>query len=197
MPVIWNRMNAMGVMVNGRTSRGWMAKSPRLSPDGRLVAVSSGVWETLENLAVCSLASILRGHPRPRILVPHRRVLASHQEANDWPAWSPDGRRIAFVRPIMNAGGNITANLFVVGADGRGLAQLTRVAANQAVAYPSWSPDGRRIAFQLVTSRRRVLNVTDLAVANFTSDIYVVGADGRGLRRLTSDGRSAEPAWGP
>ena len=187
LPAIWNQMQAGGMM----------AKSPRLSPDGRTLAVASGKLETLENLALCSLHSVLQGRPQPRVLVPSRRVLASHQEACDAPAWSPDGRRLAFVRSMMAAGGNVLANIYTVDAGGGNPRQITQVGQNQAAGNPSWSPDGRSIAFQVVTSKSRTLNLTDLAMLNFTADIWAINADGSGLRRLTNDGRSSEPAWGP
>jgi TolB protein len=51
---------------------------------------------------------------------------------------------------------------------------------------PSWSPDGRRIAF---TSRRH----------GGGWQVYVVGADGWGERRLTSTGDASDkyPTWSP
>lgn len=64
------------------------------------------------------------------------------------PAWSPDGRRIAFA---SNRAGNY--DIFVVNADGFvnpdggfGLRKLTRSRRNDR--DPVWSPDGRLIAFQ-------------------------------------------------
>ncbi|MEO5575197.1 MAG: lysyl oxidase family protein, partial [Gaiellaceae bacterium] len=56
--------------------------------------------------------------------------------------WSPDRRRIAFVRQDPGAR---SSSLYVIRRDGRGLLRLTR--GEQAVALPAWSGDGRRIAF--------------------------------------------------
>src|SRR3990170_1661592 len=55
------------------------------------------------------------------------------------PAWSPDGRRIAFLR----YGGDWYADIYVVNADGSGERELTRDVQGLA-----WSPDGRQIAFK-------------------------------------------------
>ena len=71
---------------------------------------------------------------------------------NAWlaaPAWSPDGRKIAFERPRRdrNAEGYvINSEIFVVNADGSGERRLTRNTVRDS--NPVWSPDGRRIAFE-------------------------------------------------
>ena len=64
----------------------------------------------------------------------------------DWsPAWSPDGRRIAFVSERdwdRDIGG---IEIYVMGADG---SDVTRLTGNDDDEWaPAWSPDGRRIAF--------------------------------------------------
>jgi TolB protein len=92
------------------------------------------------------------------------------------PVWSPDGRTIAVVRE----GTRRQAGLFLIGAGGSSRRRLTRGLDTQ----PVWSADSRRLAF-----RRGLL----------TGDIYVVNADGRGLRNLTRTPRldEREPAWRP
>src|SRR6185436_11226570 len=56
------------------------------------------------------------------------------------PAWSPDGRKLAFV---SERDGN--AEIYVMNADGSAQENLTRQPANDS--HPAWSPDGRKIAF--------------------------------------------------
>jgi TolB protein len=56
------------------------------------------------------------------------------------PAFSPDGRRIAFV---SNTDGN--AEIYVMNADGSGILRLTRDTSNDF--YPHWSPDGKTLIF--------------------------------------------------
>jgi Tol biopolymer transport system component len=97
-------------------------------------------------------------------------------------AWSPDGKRIAFVVIDTSPGDHTDdakAGLWVVNADGSNRRQLTRYAVG---SNPVWSPDGRRIAFK-----------------RFPADLYVVNADGSGLRRLTrhADNVPRSFAWSP
>ena len=91
------------------------------------------------------------------------------------PAYSPDGRRIAFVR---------LDRIYVASADGRNERRLTNGPGD---TWPAWSPDGKRIAF---TSRR---------TGEF--EVYVMNADGTGVKRLTFRKRRDEgahsPAWSP
>jgi TolB protein len=79
------------------------------------------------------------------------------------PAWSPDGRKIAFV---SDRNGN--SEVYVMNAKGNGQRNLTRNPAFDA--DPAWSPDGRKIAF---ASKR-----------DGEYGIYVMNVDGSGQRRL-------------
>ncbi len=77
------------------------------------------------------------------------------------------------------------AQVFVVNVDGTAARTLT----NRPLAFdarPAWSPDGTRIAFESTTDGKR--------------SVYVMQADGQGLRRLTdATGTAADssPAWSP
>ena len=95
-----------------------------------------------------------------------------------YPAWSPDGSRIAFT---SDRDGRV--DIYVMNADGSGVRRLTNDAAWSLI--PAWSPDGSRIAF---TSSR-----------GDSLDILVMRADGSGVRRLTggSEWNDASPAWSP
>mgnify|MGYP006270892699 CR=1 FL=1 len=67
-------------------------------------------------------------------------------------------------------------------ADGSGQTRLTDDPADDY--YPSWSPDGARIAF---TSER-----------NGQAEIYAMNADGSGLKNLTNNPAGDWwPSWSP
>src|SRR5205814_9520420 len=59
------------------------------------------------------------------------------------PAWSPDGRRIAFARDRGST--KPSSDIYVMNADGSRLRRLTRSPANDV--SPAWSPNGRKIVF--------------------------------------------------
>jgi len=91
------------------------------------------------------------------------------------PAWSPDGRLIAFDRKTSRG----DRDLFIANADGSAIRRLDSVGSSDE-EDPSWSPDGSQIAY------------TD------GDDIYVVDADGTNTRALTDDHLEATfPAWSP
>jgi dipeptidyl aminopeptidase/acylaminoacyl peptidase len=70
-----------------------------------------------------------------------RVVAGGGRVTNDYPAWSPDGQRIAY---ISDRDGDF-GNLWVTDADGSGAERLVHEAAQHGA--PAWSPDGRRIAY--------------------------------------------------
>jgi Tol biopolymer transport system component len=63
-----------------------------------------------------------------------------------YPAWSPDGHWIAFGRSTKPFGGG--ADLYLIAADGKHLRRLTHQ-PHSISGSPTWSADGRRIAFAL------------------------------------------------
>lgn len=173
---------------------------PVVSPDGRSIACGIG-QPTMESLVILSLAEVLAGAPRPRLVVPGERLLPSPQTmGRAWLvgcgsiAWSPEGQRLAFCRSWMSE--DVTGDLWIVNADGSGLTQLTHVAANQMALNPTFSPDGRRLAFTLITGLSSPLKIEHLMTRRYQSDIYTIGLDGSPAVQLTNDGVSCEPAWG-
>ena len=104
------------------------------------------------------------------------------------PSWSPDGKRIAFSSRrdghfIGEFG--LSYEIYVMDADGGNEQRLTE--NRKTDSSPSWSPDGKWIAF---TSDRKGDDV------NF--EIYVMDANGENTRRLTNNRvYDAFPSWSP
>lgn len=93
------------------------------------------------------------------------------------PAWSPDGKRIAFVKRRLTSDALYGA-LYVMNPDGTGMTEITAEAVG--LRWPAWSPDSSKIAF--------------VSNAAGNGAIYVVNSDGSGLHRLTE---GFYPAWSP
>jgi hypothetical protein len=140
------------------------------SPDGARIAYAVRSTEGYTSLWVAN-----RDGSSPR-------YLTGEPEANDmWPAWSPDGTRIAFQSD--RAGLN---DIYVINVDGTGLRRLTfdPLPGVTTEVHPAWSPDGSRIAF------------TSNGAGHY--DLYTVRPDGTDMRRITSSVDSdLEPSWSP
>jgi Tol biopolymer transport system component len=119
--------------------RARLIQSPSQSPDGSRLAFSA-----LTHLYVMDLpancASPCRGTPRR---------LTSGNAREYQPAWSPDGRWIAYVTWDNGQGG-----IWKIAADGSGAPQqLTTVP--EFYSDPVWSPDGRRIVAMRMPAQAR------------------------------------------
>jgi Tol biopolymer transport system component len=112
------------------------------------------------------------------------RPLTDARQADVEPVWSPDGTRIAFTRVSPGR-----SSIWLMNADGSHARRLTSD-QRDAVAYrPAFSPDGHRIAFT---------GITYDAIGAENADVWLIGADGRGLQRLTfSPSYDADPAFSP
>jgi Tol biopolymer transport system component len=150
-----------------------------------------------------------------------RQALTAGREADDSdPAWSPDGSQIVFARSAPGG-----SDLYIVGADGKGLRQLST--GPSADTQPEWSPDGKRVSF--TTDRGGNLEVEVMGVDGgepvnlsqnpakdfgptwspdgtriaYTStrdgkpEVYVAQADGSKTTRLTISEGSSAPTWSP
>jgi hypothetical protein len=81
-----------------------------------------------------------------------REILYLDGEGVGIPAWSPNGRWIAFTRSAMEDPAGVP-QLWLVRPDGSDLRQVTQLAGGAASA--TWSPNGRRLAFNTATQRSR------------------------------------------
>jgi TolB protein len=100
-------------------------------------------------------------------------------------AWSPDGTRIGFTGSLFDDKGElVSSDIFTVRPDGSDLVNITQSpAAKDDEVGPTWSPDGKWIAFTKTSGRGRVLVVRNVA---------------EGTERTITEGHVDEnPAWSP
>jgi len=94
------------------------------------------------------------------------------------PAWSPVDDRIAFVSNESGAGDEI----YVIRSNGDDMRRLTYDQTQAWDKFPTWSPDGARIAFWSSRTGNR--------------QIWVMNADGSEQRNLSQNGfNDFEPVW--
>ncbi|PAP74970.1 PD40 domain-containing protein [Rubrivirga marina] len=104
-------------------------------------------------------------------------------------SFSPDTMWVAGV--VLPSLARPVRRLIVVdnpGADSTRARELRILAEGSITGPVDWSPDGQRIAF--ARTRRG-------AYGSLLNDLYVVNAEGGGLRRLTTDRRAVSPTFAP
>jgi Tol biopolymer transport system component len=106
----------------------------------------------------------------------------THTGRSYQPAWSPNGKKIAFTAPDKTTG-SPAIEIFSIDADGSNIHNVTQDPAHDNL-FPAWSPIGRLLAFQC---RRD---------GHF--EICTMSADGGPINQLTHDhGDDARPTWSP
>jgi Tol biopolymer transport system component len=97
------------------------------------------------------------------------------------PAWSPNGKKIAFEGRV--AGG--ASDIYVMNADGSGLRKLTDDPAYDQ--QPQWSPDGTTIVYDNTGDQPNPDDPSDPAFSP-TAEIWTVPVAGGAPTRLTHNG---------
>jgi len=163
------------------------------SPDGRKIAFhssASGTGQPINSLPgaatsdsdifVLNVDDFIKKRPRPQNLTNNPAAI------DDDPDWSPGGQKIVFTSHAVtdNTDNHVTAEIYVINADGRG--KPTRLTNNaEEERAPSWSPDGKRIVF---CCRR----------GGPDFEICVMNADGTGQVQLTENTiGDLTPSWSP
>jgi serine/threonine protein kinase/Tol biopolymer transport system component len=136
---VWVKFIAGGEPANLTASAGIVVQSQDyiggldVSPDGTLIAFTGGRpgAGTIE-MSTWVLPAPLGGVPRKLLNEPHQGL-----------RWSPDGKRITYMRP----GGSAGDGLLVADADGQNERELIRPEGGRHIHWLRWSRDGRYVYF--------------------------------------------------
>ena len=148
--------------------------SPSWSPDGSLIAFTTNEGVT----ALKFRLSVVNADGTGRRAL----VVSSHQVQT--PAWAPDGSRLVFSKLV---------GLYVVGADGSGLHQITDLRSSS----PAWSPDGSRIAFVYQGGLFTMAAADGSRIFGYQGDLFTMAADGSDVRRVEGVEPEGAIAWNP
>ena len=147
----------------------WYDSDPNWSPDGTRILFSS--TRTGEDAVFVIDAN-------------GQNVQQLTTSGGNSPSWSPDGTRIVFARvgtyftSKWRYNFDDSENVFIMDADGTAIQRLTYSGGST----PSWSPDGRLIAFH--------------RVVDGSSQVFVMAPDGSDVRQLTASG-GWDASWSP
>jgi Tol biopolymer transport system component len=154
------RVHPDGTGLERLTTDTSMEDAGALSPDGtQLVYVSTKGGARTTNIWVMDLKS-----KRARNLTGDGKSDAPlTMNSNFRPAWSPDGKWIAFTSDRgekwagaeggAGAGHTQPTSLYIVQSDGTGLRRLTSTTPNDSIGAPKWSADGKKIAVYQIPVR--------------------------------------------
>jgi TolB protein len=110
---------------------------PDISPDGKKIAFRRIIPSDMSNYTSNSEVFVADRDGKNAF------NLSKYPDHDGWPAWSPDGKIIAFASDRERLG---NWQLYLIHPDGTGLKRLTEFDSQEAVfAKPQWSPDGKRL----------------------------------------------------
>ena len=144
---------------------------PSWSPDGKHIVYAANDLNKRDIYVIDADGKNLKN------LTPNLTNSSSGDPAyNTQPAWSPDGKYIAF---RSDATGH--EEIYVMKADGSNMQQITNLQAN--LFYPAWSPDSKHIVFD--SDKQGAMG------------IYVVERSGANLQNLSQNQPDSSASWSP
>jgi Tol biopolymer transport system component len=149
------------------------------SPDGRSIAFGAGPGAAATDARSTLDVVAAAGGPVRRVA-----TAADGWGVTQWssPAWSPDGASILY---DVSAGTPLDIRLEIVSTLEGGASPVELSPVGQDAYAPVWSPDGRRIAFTVWRG------------GTGPADLYVMNADGTGVRMLADDVSPNDHPWSP
>jgi TolB protein len=156
--------------------RGVITTEPDWSPNGRWIVYHREKQQRTQVFKIRANGS-------------HRTILSKR---SSFPAWSPDGKRIAVQRDSCGSGPTNLLTVYVMRADGTHVRRVTQPGATCASPHrfeshaPQWAPSGNRLAFERLDHNRE------------KHAVFTTRLDGTGARRLTPWRMDAsQPDWSP
>ena len=156
------------------------AGSPVISPDAKWVAytIRETNWDDNVYETEIWLADVQTGATRQ---------LTNSRKSSNAPAWSPDGRKLAFGSDREDK-----RQIFLIDLGGGEAMKLS--SAEESVGAFAWSPDGRSLAFTSSDPRSEALKEREKKYTEFDvvdqdhrmSHLYIVDLETKKIRRLTS-----------
>jgi Tol biopolymer transport system component len=146
------------------------------SPDGTRLAVGFGIGEN------CGLYLISPDGARSERLTDGTMI-------DFRPAWSPDGKALAYVAHAKTDADAQGPGVFVIGADGAGKRQI----ANGLASYVLWSPDGSMLLLQSadtvrlieLNGHRKILLSAEAGLRNIRNAVFA--PDGKKVMFCSND----------
>ena len=180
-----------GTAPGGRADLG-VVTSFDVAPDG-----TSLVYATCEYTT--KGPGVIRWHDLARVNVDGSQAtrLTDAKEFESLPVWSPDGTRIAYLAIWWVPGERVgRVGLRVMTADGATVDEVYNGAVGAVFHPPSWSPDGKRLAFVTINGGALGVAWGDDPSLEFTGYVIrTVAADGSDGKTLTPT--VSGPSWSP